>query len=254
MKSQAQPASEASVGGERSEPTTNGLKGSCWSITINNPSAADEQDIALLQTKKWFKKWEGQIEQGEKESTPHIQGCLHTEYIRWAAVKKVLRRAHIEKARNQMALVDYVHKPNTRTAELQTVVRVGPAEVEKHIYQRIIRILQSESRGNSVWSERYVCDVLIGSEVNGDLQRAFRGLDAMSIFDDVVSELIAEGAQLEMWASNPLVRSGIKKYFHAIVIRNVRAHTQREDVDGSAGSGTQEDSQSHASSEADSID
>lgn len=235
------------------ESAKKNVKGSCWSITINNPSAADDEAIALLKTKHWFRKWEGQIEQGEKDGTPHIQACLQTEYIRWAAVKKVLRRAHIEKARKQVDLVKYVHKPETRVADIATAVRVGPEEVEKHIYQKIIQLLTRESRGNSAWSEEYIRDVLIGSETNGDLQVAFRRIDAMSIFDDVVIELIANGAQLEMWASNPLVRSAYKKYFYAIVIRNARS-AKREDVDDESSSSAQENASESGSIQADNLE
>lgn len=231
---------------ERSEDTN--VKGSAWSITINNPTPSDHEAIELLKTMKWFRKWEGQIEQGEN-GTPHIQAALHTEYIRFAAVKKVLRRAHIERARRTEDLVAYVHKPGSRVAELPTVTRTSPADVEKRCYQAVITHLQNESKGSSAYDEEYLRNVLIGSEENVSLLEAFRRIDAMTLFDGEVSKLIAEGGQLEMWASNPLVRSAFKKYFQAIIIRNARSYSQGEDGICAAGSSAAENPQQDESTE-----
>lgn len=95
-------------------------KASNWSITINNPTAEDYAEIEALKVQPWVKKWEGQLEEGE-DGTPHIQARLHTERCRFGRVKTALSRAHIEAARNSLALTNYVHKPETRIAELPTV-------------------------------------------------------------------------------------------------------------------------------------
>lgn len=89
-----------------------GERGSCWSITVNNPTLADmEPELPPC----W--KLTGQLESGE-EGTTHYQGMLSTPQVRFSAVKKVFQRAHIELARNKAALAKYVHKDDTRIAEV----------------------------------------------------------------------------------------------------------------------------------------
>ena len=78
-----------------------------WSLTINNPTADDEECIQLARQKGW--KVEGQKEVG-KEGTPHYQLMLKTPQVRFSAVKKLFPRAHIEIARNATALAQYVTK------------------------------------------------------------------------------------------------------------------------------------------------
>lgn len=92
-----------------------GTRHTCWSITINNPTPADEESIALVRQKGW--KVEGQLEQGS-EGTPHYQLMVHTGQQRFAAVKKAFPRAHIEPARNVAALATYVAKVETRVGAL----------------------------------------------------------------------------------------------------------------------------------------
>jgi len=82
-------------------------KSSDWSITINNPTELDKEQIKNLVQYKWYRKFTNQIEEA---STEHIQGYLKTEYIRFAAIKKALTRAHIEPAKNKNALANYVVK------------------------------------------------------------------------------------------------------------------------------------------------
>ena len=97
---------------ERSEVTraTNSsaqAKATVWSITINNPT---EQEVRC-EVPGW--KLEGQFEVG-KEGTRHFQGMLKTPQVRFAAIKRVFPRAHIEVARNKEALANYVKKEETR--------------------------------------------------------------------------------------------------------------------------------------------
>lgn len=70
-------------------------RASCWSVTINNPT----EDELKCHHLGW--SLQGQFEQGEETGTRHFQGMLKTgQQVRFAAVKKVFPRGHIEPARN----------------------------------------------------------------------------------------------------------------------------------------------------------
>lgn len=85
-------------------------RATCWSLTINNPTPEDDEQIAIARQKGW--KVEGQRERGEN-GTEHYQLLLRTPQVRFAAVKKIFARAHIEVARNPAALRLYVGKEET---------------------------------------------------------------------------------------------------------------------------------------------
>jgi hypothetical protein len=87
-----------------------------WSITINNPTVEDRQALATLP--RFVKEIGGQEEVGET-GTPHFQCYLHTQRCRMAQIKKWLKRAHIEGARNPEALKNYVAKSKTAVAGTQ---------------------------------------------------------------------------------------------------------------------------------------
>lgn len=76
-------------------------RATAWSLTINNPTQADEESIQLARQKGW--QVIGQLEEGEN-GTKHYQLLLKTSRIRFGGVKKLFPRAHIEVARNVAAL------------------------------------------------------------------------------------------------------------------------------------------------------
>lgn len=90
-------------------------RGTCWSITINNPT---DEDTQVELPAKW--RLEGQFERGEENGTLHLQAMLRTPQERWSAIKKVFPRGHILLARNPAALKNYVHKDDTRVGEFET--------------------------------------------------------------------------------------------------------------------------------------
>lgn len=90
-------------------------RATCWSVTINNPTPADEEEIAVARQKGW--KVEGQLEKGDG-GTLHYQLSVKTPQVRFSAVKKAFSRGHIEQARNVAALEQYVSKLDTRVAPL----------------------------------------------------------------------------------------------------------------------------------------
>jgi len=99
-------------------------KASVWSVTINNPTAEDEEEISLARQKGW--QVDGQMEKGDN-GTPHYQLIVRTGQVRFSAVKKQFTRAHIEVCRNPTALQQYVHKEDTRTGELKTDNKFYPS-------------------------------------------------------------------------------------------------------------------------------
>jgi hypothetical protein len=87
-----------------------GVRGTRWAITINNPT---DKEIICPEWPGW--SLSGQMERGES-GTLHYQAALKTPKVSWSTVKKAFPRAHIKKARNAIALNNYVHKPETRVA------------------------------------------------------------------------------------------------------------------------------------------
>lgn len=88
------------------------LKARCWEITINNFTEEEEQAfIKHAQTECQYAIY--QIEKGEKEGTPHIQGCIYYKNPRiWP--KKIFPRAHINREKVKGALFRYCQKDETR--------------------------------------------------------------------------------------------------------------------------------------------
>jgi len=168
------------------------IKSCCWSITINNPTTEDNQQITLLSTKKWVKEWKGQLEKGA-EGTEHIQGMLRTESVRFTQVKKALTRAHIEVAKNPIALAQYVQKEDTRVGAIEGYKPITPKEFYK--------ALLAETK-----------------------QKQETNLD----FCDRISKNLIEGGAvgLEYWISNPNIRSALKNFLSSILHREKNATPQ----------------------------
>lgn len=178
------------------------LRATCWSITINNPTAQDTQ----CNVPGW--KLHGQYEEGE-EGTRHFQGMLKTPQVRFAQVKKEFPRAHIEVARNKEALALYVNKKETRVAtyEAQGV----PSMFE---YQDIVA---------NRWDEEDWIEYLRMYPTKPCDERA------MLYIDNIVSNLVLEGYKgIEFIAINPMWRASWKKFYRSIIERNARSSRSQE--------------------------
>jgi len=183
------------------------LRGTCWSITINNPTKEDEECIAKLRNMPWFVAFTSQNEVGA-EGTPHIQGMLRTSQQRFAAVKKALPRAHIELAKNAAALTKYVSKAETRVSEREEVSRDIPTLFE---YQTRVAYELTEEKVFTM-----------SAELNIDTGEA-----ALKCVDAIVSRHIAEGGRgLEFIGINPMWRSSWKKFWRSIITRD-GSHRQK---------------------------
>lgn len=177
---------------------------SCWSLTINNPTAADEECIALARQKGW--KVEGQLEKGS-EGTPHYQLKLSTGQVRFSSVKKAFPRAHIEPARNATALSQYVTKEDTRIGMLSTAQERYP----------------SKSR---FWLLVYehVSTQIGGPADDADWDK-MSDKKKLAILDSACYDMILEGYYVESYAVNPQVRAEFAKFAGALM---VRAFTDRQ--------------------------
>lgn len=176
-------------------------RGSCWSITINNPIKADDENIALARQKGW--KIDGQLEKGEN-GTPHYQLIALTGQVRFSAVKKAFPRAHIELARNPEALQLYVHKDDTRESNLS---------IESDKYPSYSRVSEFFAEACSEYMDEHAC---LPTE------------KLLEIFDNMVDQKIREGYYLENIAVNPQIRSAIKKFGKAIFRRHSNRQTDRQ--------------------------
>lgn len=177
-------------------------RATCWSVTINNPLPADDENIALAKQKSGWKV-EGQLEKGE-EGTPHYQLMVKTPQIRFSAIKKAFPRAHIEVARNVKALEAYVHKDSTREGSLPVNDK----------YPSI----------TALWS------LLDGYITTEQIQIPIDEESRLALFDCFVGLYIEIGYHIETMAVNPQIRSCVKKYLPSLIFRSkkIRRQTDRQ--------------------------
>lgn len=178
-------------------------RSTCWSITINNPT---EDEYLIPLPVGW--KIEGQLEVGDS-GTQHYQGMLRTPQVRFSAVKKIFPRAHIEVARNPIALKQYVHKEETRVAEVDRI----PTLFE---YETIIAKMWNEEEFQVRWQ------TAIRLESIPDIN-----LVAMKYIDSLVAADIENGRRgAEFIAINPMWRSAWIKFWRSIIKRNASSQSR----------------------------
>jgi len=181
------------------------IRANTWSVTINNPTASDEENISLARQKGW--KVEGQKEVGE-EGTPHYQLIVKTPQQRFSALKMAFPRAHIEVARNKKALEQYVTKEETRVGQLAAVSELYPS-------------LQK------VWDMFY--DYLVEKKYTKLELVKMNQTKWLANFDNFVCKMIEKGYVIETLAVNPQIRSAVKNYGASIFIRSeIRRQTDRQ--------------------------
>lgn len=186
-------------------PRGQSVRGTCWSVTINNPVASDEEAISSARQRSGWSV-EGQLEQGEN-GTPHYQLMVKTPQVRWTAVTKQFPRAHVQLARNVDALANYVKKDDTRIASLPETSAQYPS-------------LQTMWDMFADW----VPDHTKGAYLNFD-KDAY-----LEIYDKFVSVHIEKGYVLETMGVNPQIRSAVKLYGASIIARSMlrRQKTDRQ--------------------------
>lgn len=181
------------------------IRASAWSLTINNPTATDEEEINLARQKGW--KVEGQLERGTS-GTAHYQLLVKTPQTRLSTLKKHFKRGHIEPARNVAALERYVKKEDTREGELKTQQDKYPSL--QTTWDMFTEWITHTHKGrHNDWSKD---EWLIN-------------------FDKFVAIYIEEGYVLETIAVNPQVRSSVKQFGINIYHRSLRRQTDRQTDD-----------------------
>lgn len=177
-------------------------RGTCWSVTLNNPTRQDEECIALARQKGW--SVEGQLEKG-KEGTPHYQLMVKTPQVRFSAVKKAFPRAHIELARNRAALAAYVTKEETRERTLSLSQEMYPSlsKFWDLLYDELAEILHYPPEEYDWYN--------IKNEAEGKIA-----------YYKAVRELITKGYHVETLAVNPSTLSAFTKFSKEIMFRSWR--------------------------------
>jgi len=181
-------------------------RATCWSVTINNPTADDDENIALAKQRGW--RVDGQLEKGEN-GTVHYQLMVKTPQTRFAALKKAFPRAHIEIARNGTALAKYVKKKDTREGVLP----------ENNQYPN----------AKAFWK------MLFGQYE--DITVVTKGLllmtkdERLQWLDNQSEDLIKDGIMCESFVCNPSTRAAFGKWAVAIALRAIaQIKTEAEDI------------------------
>jgi len=211
-------------------------RATCWSVTINNPTKSDEENISLARQRGW--KVEGQLERGEN-GTPHYQLAVRTPQVRFSAVKKAFPRAHIEVARNSAALAQYVVKEETREAALTTEQSQFPSQqmvwqwfgslnITKEYLHQQYGVYRNQCAEREVTALRYF---------------DWHQEHMLERFDAMMSEKIAEGFYCELIAVNPQIRSAVKKFGIAICERHRRQTDRQTDENNISEDGITNDSE-----------
>lgn len=163
-----------------------------WLLTINNPTGVDDAEFKEAKALGWT--CIGQKEMGEN-GTPHYQVYLKTQQVRWSAVKKVFKRAHIEATKSRGAAIAYVQKSETRVGDLPEVndkVVMGPSHL---------------------W-------VLYADWYNDNFHLDYVP-NKLDTFDTFVREMICAGWRgIEHMATNAQIRKSVRLYGSSLVKRD----------------------------------
>lgn len=206
------------------------MRASCWSVTINNPTAVDEEEIALARQKGW--SVEGQLEKGE-EGTPHYQLMVKTPQVRFSSVKKAFSRAHIEVARDQSALRKYVHKDQTREGDLPSTQEMYPSLSK---FWELVTDHYNSGDSDGL-DQTYLPDrVVFYSE---ETERLFKQTPLVFL-DEATRALIRRGYVVEGIACNPSTRSAWKMYGRELMYRSLNSQNHVEIQSVSANSDGQD--------------
>lgn len=189
-------------------PIDGAKRGTCWSITINNPTDDDYKSAKNAMGWKDFISFEGQNEKGEN-GTPHIQGMLRTKSVKFSAVKKYFPRAHIELAKSPTALEKYVAKSETRVSELPKT----KCATVNNLNSAILELWPIAQYHNHLQTVLVYMREQYGNENTG-----------LHLLDEITRHLMDSGYYgVEYISANPSVRATWKKFWEHIVRREYAA-------------------------------
>lgn len=198
-------------------------RATCWSITINNPTEKDEEEIELARQKGW--RVEGQKEKGEN-GTPHYQLMVSTPQVRFSAVKKMFSRAHIEVAKNRAALAAYVTKEATREGELASPSDKYPSL--NKLWDMIYLKYNTKDKDGWYDAEHYGLDPeplvrFYYEHVQRKVER-----DPLKFLGETCAQFITEGYFVEHHIANPAVRWQWSNFWQEILTRSKGRQTDRQ--------------------------
>lgn len=180
--------------------------GTVWSITINNPT--DEDRKALGEFPAFVKEVVGQDEIGV-EGTLHFQGLVKCKYtVKFTAIKKWLNRAHIEKAKNVKALMNYVKKSETAVEGTQIEMSESVSESKEYItpskFPRLVARKFFELMDEMEWKveEEYLVYDTFDVPKLRDIA-----------IETTIRHLIRTGWHIELLAVNPACIKALKTYW-----------------------------------------
>lgn len=148
---------------------------------------------------------------------------VKTEYGRFfEKLKAALPRAHIEIAKNQFALQQYVHKPETRIGTVAGFERPATKVATQQDIQNEV-VIQVSALARYKYPERWLAsegNMIVFMEHHGWMVKQ----DADWWIDQSVTALIRRGYfGVEFVMSNNQIRSAFKRYLDSIIIRNLNA-------------------------------
>lgn len=199
--------------------TPSQAKYTSWIITLNNPTEEEKTSWKQIRLNHFVKEALGQIEVGEN-GTPHIQGYIRTDSVRFSQIKKLFPRAHIEGAKNAIAARQYCQKQETRVEDLP-VTEINTS-IHRAVYNETLKWFQVnlfDTAGNQVrWAspptQEYANYIML--QQASWLEPETREY----IYDRAVSGLIRSGLKhIEFIAVNQITRSAFIKYFPALIYR-----------------------------------
>lgn len=133
----------------------------------------------------------------------HYQLMVKTPQERFAAIKKVFPTAHIEVARNQKALEQYVHKEDTRVEPLKNieVTFLTYPQVRAQFFKWLIR------------NNRHLSPSLDPEE-------------RLRVWDEFIGLSIEEGMNCDLIGMNPQHRGCISKYWRHYIAYALTQQTE----------------------------
>jgi len=199
----------------------NAQRATCWSLTINMGATkmeTIEEWIHSARAKGW--KITGQVEKAPTTGTLHYQLMLRTPQMRFSAIKRAFPTAHIEIAKRQIALAQYVVKTDTRVAGL-------PQEDEK--YPTAAKfwglVFKTHNTGNTDgWDESDESAV----RFYDDQRQKQLEANPLAFLDQTAADLIRRGYVIDHLITNPAIRSFWNK-FHGEVLYRTRAADRQTD-------------------------
>lgn len=188
-------------------------KSAWWSGTQYNLTAFPDQQNDAAQ-RGWQVR--GQLEECPTTKREHYQFAINTGYgPRMSAVMKVFQGAHIEPARKEEALKNYVVKEETRVGQLPPVSNLYPTMDQT--LDMFVQYIRDKRQRPNMDDEGFTCHL--------------DGEKWLVLFDEWVNDVaIAKLClRVETLAVNPATRSAVKRYMNGIFKRHMKEQISKKD-------------------------